>query len=879
MKCRSLLLLTLLTGYAWGQSKPDCIRIRRAAESALEKGVLRDALVKLRALKVCDPSLNAFVDNKILEVYDSIRTQKERAEEAQHRAEVASEAERKAKELARSEQRKAEASALAERKAKEEAERQTAVAEARLTTMVSRKLSSVGLGIQGGIDPEWHLSLLLGMEAMSLSYSPEADHVIRNAMDHLPVLIKEPAATDTGSPAGPCCSIKNGIGHTSIREIKTDKVIFSMPSTFGPDFFYIADGTKLLLGSETNKVYIIQLPEGKVLDSLVHKQRIVGLWALSDDQRYLLTQDYNMGENRTLDDGLDEVWIWDLHSGKVIQNFSPGSSLSRTLNQLPRFKRIGDQQFLVIGHEIWEIGAGKSKTPKTIPGLLTYDGNFMLVKIPDNRGFSFHGFPDTTFLFKGDLEVHNFCTSLNGRYLALSNGHSFEMWDIKDRKKLYEKPPHSEDEPSRLAADYVMFSDNGKYFSFGGSTCVYDTYTGKKVFKNFWSEVTDSVQVSYNGTGGLVPVHQLIRRDPAYCSGFSSTGDTMYTYTNSGLYQMWRIVPGSAAAIATMPGYGTDLYSAADGSQYMSDHKGIYKFNKSRPLDTLRQIRRSVYALAVNENAGLLAYGGDAELMVPEGIGVGTINLSSNEAGFIPLRATIRTIDLNSTGKLALVGTSANMTTNEEQGLWVLDLVSKTKKKVDSSQRTYYKAFFWKSDNKILFAGGNDIVLKDLANDSIIFNELYTNTQSLAIDRDFKHIALGDKERVSVYTMDNDDRTSDPATKSFNGEVVTTAFSASGDYLIIGLKTKNFKGEVVIWNLKDNSIALQIVTSLPVTRVVFDGSGPGNIIVMEGPHVKVYEWQSDALLKRAAQRVLRPLTKEEWDTYVGNEFPFRMKTK
>lgn len=864
----------LLTGYAFGQSKPDCIRIKNAAESALEKGALRDALVKLRALKVCDPSLNTFVDNKIIAVYDSIRTQKERAEEAQRRAETASEAERKAKELARSEQRKAEASAKSEKKAREEAERQTAIAEARLKTMVSRKLASSGLAAQSESEPEWHLSLLLGLEAMNLSYSSEADHVVRNALDHLPALIKKfptgaPVADMVLSPDGKYfVTINDKL--TQVWQVKTGKAVFKMPGNAGESALFTADGSKVVLASENYKAFIIKLPEGKLIDSLVHKQKEVELVAVSDDQRFLATQDFDVEDGFM--QGHGEVMIWDLQTRKIIHRFSPGNTLGKHHGKAC-FTHIGDKLvFLAANFEAWEIGAGKTKEPETFPGYLTNDGKYILKLLPANKGFALHRFSDDKLLLKGDKEVRDFKTSKDGRYLITSNQQLLQVWDIADRRMLYERPGNSS-----VSADDVVFSDNGKYFSFTNSTSVWNTHFGKEIVKTFWSEATKTVQVGSDGAMSTVPIHELEWNDPAYCVAFSPTGDTLYTKTRSGDLHLWQITPGSAIAVATTPMAVTDLYSGADNTQYISDYRGVYKWDKSGRLDTLRHIRRFVYALAVNEKARLLAFGGSSELITPEEVGIRTIDLANRDTGFIPLMATVTTIDLDQAGKLALVGTATTMMNSEESGLWLIDLKSKAKKRIDSSELTYYKAFFWKSPDKVLFAGGFNIQLKDLTKDTVIFNELYSNTKAMSVDKDFKQIALGTKERVSVYTMDKDDKPSAPVTRHFSGEIISTDFSASGDYLLIGLQLKDYhKGALVVWNLKDNSIALQIATA-KLDKAVFNRANNDLILAAEGKYVKVYEWKEAALLKKAAPMVLRPLTKEEWDAYVGNEFPFHMK--
>ncbi|SIN74085.1 hypothetical protein [Chitinophaga niabensis] len=874
MKYRSVLLLTLLTGYALGQSKPDCIRIKNAAAAALEKGALRDALVKLRALKVCDPSLNTFVDNKIIEVYDSIRTQKERAEEAQRRAEDASEAERKAKEDAKTAQRKAEASAVSERKAREEAERQTTIAEGRLKTMVSRKLASTGLAVQSETDPEWHLSLLLGLEAMGLSYSSEADHVIRNAMDHLPALIKKfpcgvPVSDMILSPDGKhFVAINDKL--TQVWQVKTGRAVFKMPGNAGKSALFTADGSKLILASEDYKAFIIKLPEGKLIDSLVHKQKEVELLAVSEDQRFLATLDHDI-ENGFMQ-GAGEVMIWDLHSRKIIHRFSPGNTLGSSHGK-GCFTRVADKLvFLAANLEAWEIDAGKTKAAETFAGYLTNDGKYILRLLQENKGFTLHRFSDDKLLLKGDKEVRDFKTSKGGRYLIISNQQYFQVWDVADRRMLYEWIGSSS-----MSADDVVFSDNERYFSFTNSTSVWNTSSGKEIVKTFWSEATKTVQVGSDGAQSTVPIHELEWSDPAYCVGFSPMGDTLYTKTRSGDLHLWQITPGGAIAIATTPMAVTDLYSAADNTQYISDYQGVYKWDKSGRLDTLRHIRRFVYALAVNEKAGLLAFGGNSEVITPEKIGVRTINLANRDTGFIPLMATVSTIDLDQAGKLALVGTATTMMNNEERGLWIIDLESKAKKRIDSSELTYYKAFFWKSRNKVLFAGGFNIQLKDLEKDTVIFNELYSNTKAMSVDKDFKRIALGTKERVSVYTMDKDDKPSSPVTRHFSGDIVSTDFSASGEYLLIGLQLKDYyKGALVIWNLKDNSIALQITTA-KLDKAVFNRANNDLIIAAEGQHIKVYEWKEAALLKKAAPMVLRPLTKEEWDAYVGNEFPFHMK--
>lgn len=83
-----------LSAISFSQSRTECDRIKKLAESAIRNDSLRTALTKLRALKICDPSLGTKVDDKILEVYKRIEAQRDSALIAKRQAELATKAEK-----------------------------------------------------------------------------------------------------------------------------------------------------------------------------------------------------------------------------------------------------------------------------------------------------------------------------------------------------------------------------------------------------------------------------------------------------------------------------------------------------------------------------------------------------------------------------------------------------------------------------------------------------------------------------------------------------------------------------------------------------------------------------------------------------------------
>jgi WD40 repeat protein len=129
-------------------------------------------------------------------------------------------------------------------------------------------------------------------------------------------------------------------------------------------------------------------------------------------------------------------------------------------------------------------------------------------------------------------------------------------------------------------------------------------------------------------------------------------------------------------------------------------------------------------------------------------------------------------------------------------------------------------------------------------------------------------VILGPDFHASAYDLQTGVLVRNLATE---GELLSAAFSPSGDYLITGGQDLRLR----IWRVRDWTEVIRF----PVRYQVFNAGfleGERYVFAVDGNDtLKTWPWQAQELIELVCSRRLRPWTQEEWTRFVGPESPAR----
>jgi WD40 repeat protein len=881
------LLLCCATLHAQLSVSP-CEAIYAEAVSLFEKGDYALAIKKVSVYKLCANTLqNKKADDLLLKVFETVNKQKQEAFDAKQQQEkltaIAKEAakkEKKARENAEDARKKEEA-------AKKEALAQRDTATQRLKIMVSRKLLTDASEVQNQSPPQWHLSMLLGQQALKMSPTASAEAVVRKALSKLPVLLQAhhyPTREVLGklSPNGRYAAIGPYLYYnddtTSIWDMQQCKKIFSLAES-GPVFF--TQQNYLVTGSKQKKVVVVDFALNKTICEFPHAKPYARVLAISPNDRYIITQTYGTAEGGLVD--LDErIFVWDVVERKKINTIKPGSTVGPGYGQVFFFEYHGKLQIaLNWGYgktEVWNTNDPSAvDIPKLNGNTLARNGLYQMAYHPDKNGFQLWAIDNENPIISNNQLVKGYSFSPSNKYFLLFSERTIEMWDLETRRKLWEEPNFN----SYVRNESICFSPNDRFFSLPLSNEIKSVKDGSAVAFNYWSETVDSTQVRLNNQIQNVATNKPMLKHPAHTLLLSQTGDTLVTASEDNKLLFWAIKPHTHGAAATLP--QSPITALALGSKsghvYVGGYDGVYKFDGATLLmDTLAQTQRNVMSVAVDKNERLLAYGLEYETLQKEKPGVYIIDWATAKKTHIPIDASILSLQFNKSGTLLLAGTAVGSSFRScDCGLWLIDLRNNTKTKIDSASAgiSYYRAQFIGDGNLVLFTSGFEAKLIDIDLKKTMLTTEF-GRHMLYSDK-FKTLVKSKQDVASVYlTNIATGNISLKTTRQFTGEIISLRLSETAPLALIGVKEGYGKSRLVVWDYSTQQDVHNFEIEGNIAFADFSTADAQKVVVCYDDVVALYDLSYKSIQALCKQKEMRELSPAELKYFIGTEFDLSM---
>ena len=872
----SLTLVFLFLNVHAQFSPSACEAIFKSADSLFQKGNYSLAIRKISAYKICaNTTQNQKADNLLLNIYETVNRQRDNAIKAQREAERQTGIAQEATAAAVSAQE-------AEKLAKEAAVAQRKVAEERLKIMTSRKLLTDAIAAQQESPPQWHLSLLLSEKALKLAPSAESEAVVRGALARLPVFLQEQnfgeyIGTAKLSSSGKYFAISSGDdyasgGKTQIWSMADLQVIYTINEP-GP-FQFANDSDLLITSSRNNNALIVDCETRTIIGRLPHELSNVEILAVSPDDNYLITKNYETGELGGIE-AADYLSVWDIDEQKVINKIQPHNTVGKDYGRVFFFNYGGKE---LIGSnwysgktEIWEL---KKRKKISIPELdnefLSRNGKYLITRQPDQVGFSLSTLEGLRTIIDISEEVKGYEFSDNGKYLLLFGERKLQMWDLVDERMRWEKNEGT----SSWRFGNTQFSSDGRYFSFDNSNEVRSMYTGEIIATNYWSESNDSIQTQIDNRIVYTVGKNLRFSDPASTLLFSQSGDTLITATRGGSLQFWRIKPSSEKSQSDIP---MDRILVATSSErgascYVGTYYGVFKYDaQTAVIDTLVKRKRSVFAVAVAEDESKLAFGVQYETLDEEPYGVFIMDLESSEIIRVGLNASIYSLSFNEGGDKLLIGTGVSQFRPCDCGLWLYDFPSDSMVKIDSSAANIsaYNASFYQSDSLVFFTTGFDTKIIKAESGEVVFEAGYGD--EIGFSTTFNSVLRTKADLLYIYSIDTETQKLQlQNTQQFKGEIASIKLAKHNPYVLITFNAGG-KGKVILWNYLAKTEINHFEVDGEVVSADFSLSD-SNIIVCFDNKISSYSLSYRDLLESCEERKIRSLSTVELESSIGDGY-------
>ncbi len=797
---------------------------------------------------------------------------RQEAEQQRREAERQREEAKRQREIAEQRQHEAEEQRRIAEQQRQEAEKQRQLALARqLVAQVELMREQQSNLLQ--------LRVLLAVEALQRSPSPEANQALRRGLSLLPrtvthLLPKEGLKALALSPDGRYLSTVNTDATIEIWEVISNRKLAHLPHEgMVKAVSFSRDGSYLATACEDRVAWVWETASGRQLARLPHDEDIKAL-ALSPDKRYLATSTGRTA--RIWEVTNDRQLVRLLHDGIVYTiTFSPDGNCFATASM------DGTAQ-------VWESASGRALTR------LDHDRSVNAAVFSPIRP--------------------------NGRYLAtVSDDYTVRVWTWGTATNRQIAILQHES-----AVNAVAFSPDGKYLATASKDRVaqiWDAMSGRPITRLAHEESVNTVVFSADGrylvttsedrTVGVWETSSGYRllclpsKDVGYTSGdkvslvtISSDGRYLTTASENGSAGIWEMINGR---LTHERGVNTVVFSCT--GRYLATASedrtaAVWEATSGRQLMRLTH-EGNVWAVAFSYDERYLATAGEdgtARIWeIPAGRQI--ILLSHNKRNvntvtFSPDGRYVATSSEDGTARIWEIPTGRQVTLLSHRDIVNAVTFSPDGKyvataSVDSSAKIWETASgrecaylpHKRAVNTVVFSPNSHYLATASYDHNARIWETISGKQlallphrkyvsAIAFSCDGKYVATASKDGTAriweipggrqLISMEHTDT------------VNAVSFSPDGKYLA----TACYDHTARVWEIASGHQLAYLTHEDSVNSIVFSPTGMTLATASADGTGRIWLWRSDDLITEANKRLTRNLTLEEWRHYIGDE-PYR----